>query len=260
MPAYEPQLPGVPCWVDLATTDVARARTFYGTMFGWESTEPDDAFGGYVNFSRNGALVAGAIAKFDQAQPDSWTTYLLSSDAKQTVDRASAQGAMTILEAEDVGTLGTMAVLIDPTGATVGVWQPGEHRGFGLLGEHGAPGWFELHSTDYERALGFYQSVFDWTTQTLPDASGMRYSMLQPADLPYAGIADAGQMGTPASVWKVYWGVDDTDAAVRQARDLGAQVTMEPVDTPYGRHAEIIDPMGASFKLVGPNESMPSIG
>src|SRR5664279_2452551 len=59
-----------------------------------------------------------------------------------------------------VADLGTMAVVEDPTGASIGVWQPGLHRGFGVLGEANTPGWFELHARDYQAAVGFYREVF----------------------------------------------------------------------------------------------------
>ena len=51
--------------------------------------------------------------------------------------------------------------------------------------------------------------------------------------------------------WGVYFKVSDTDAALERATALGGTVTQPAYDTPYGRLAEVADPTGARFKLVG---------
>jgi predicted enzyme related to lactoylglutathione lyase len=259
MSAFESQLPGVPCWIDLATADVEQTKAFYGAIFGWQAEEASEEHHGYFNFSKNGVLIAGCMPKPDPDMPDTWSVYLRTDDAKQTVDEATAAGATTIVDAVDVDALGTMAIFIDPTGAVVGAWRPGEHKGFGLIGEHGAPGWFELHTRDHDKAVEFYQRVFGWKTEPIPDP-GMTYTLLADGEQMYAGIMAASGLlpeGAPAA-WKVYFAVDDTDAAVAKISTSGGSILMEPVDTPYGRHAEATDPSGATFKLVGPNESMPT--
>ena len=259
MSAFEFQRPGEPCWIDLATADVDRAKAFYGAVFGWEAEAASAEHHGYFNFTKNGERIAGCMSKPDPNLPDTWTVYLQTDDAKQTVDEATAAGASTIVDAVDVDALGTMAILVDPTGAVVGAWRPAEHKGFGLVGEHGAPGWFELHTREHDAAVTFYETAFGWTTKPIPDP-GMRYTLLADDEQMYAGIMDASEFlpdGVP-NHWKVYFAVDDTDAAVADIKAAGGTVLMEPVDTPYGRHAEATDPTGAGFKLVGPNESMPS--
>jgi predicted enzyme related to lactoylglutathione lyase len=49
--------------------------------------------------------------------------------------------------------------------------------------------------------------------------------------------------------------VDDVDATVGRARDLGASVEREPVDEPYGRVAVIVDPFGHRWMLNRPPAS-----
>ena len=67
-----------------------------------------------------------------------------------------------MVPAMDVMALGRMAVVVDLGGAVIGMWQPGEHRGFGFVGEPGTPSWFELHTREYEPSLAFYRAVFGW--------------------------------------------------------------------------------------------------
>ncbi|HEY1734337.1 MAG TPA: hypothetical protein VGG23_07810, partial [Acidimicrobiales bacterium] len=52
---------GAPCWADLWTSDVEGSRRFYRELLGWESGDPDPAFGGYFMFTRDGVPVAGAM-------------------------------------------------------------------------------------------------------------------------------------------------------------------------------------------------------
>ena len=45
---------GAPCWIDLTTSDVARAQEFYGTVFGWTFESAGPEYGGYVNAAKDG--------------------------------------------------------------------------------------------------------------------------------------------------------------------------------------------------------------
>ncbi len=133
------------------------------------------------------------------------------------------------------------------------MWQPGEHRGFGLLAESGAPSWFELYTRHYDRAVAFYRDVFRWEANTMSDTPEFRLTTLGEGDAAQAGIIDASGFlpdDVPAH-WAVYFGVDDTDAALERVAGLGGAVVTPAEDTPYGRLAAATDPSGATFKLVG---------
>jgi len=253
MPTRDRAPVGAPCWVDLMTSDAEGARTFYGELLGWEAEDPAPEFGGYFNFTRDGVRVAGAMAN-DPASgmPDVWSVYLATDDARKTVDAAVSHGGQTIVPAADVGDLGTMAVVSDPGGAAIGMWQPGLHRGFGLVAEPGAPSWFELYTRDYATAVDFYRDVFRWDAHTMGDTPEFRYTTLGEGESSAAGIMDASGFlpeGVPAH-WVVYFGTPDTDAALERLTALGGAVITGAEDTPYGRMATVADPTGARFKLV----------
>ncbi|KPM55902.1 glyoxalase [Frankia sp. CcI49] len=258
MPANDTTLPGAPCWIDLMTSDVEGARAFYAELFGWVPAEPSEEFGGYfMFFSKDGKMIAGGMPKQEAELPDVWTTYLMVADAEKTVAAASAHGGTVLVPPMPVADLGTMAVVTDPAGAVIGLWQQGSHRGFQLLAEPGAPGWFELMSRDFAASVPFYQEVFGWKTKIMGDTDDFRYLVqVDDAGEQYAGIMDASRFlpeGVP-SHWGVYIAVEDTDAAVALAEKLGGTIAQPPIDTPYGRLAIAADPFGAAFKLVGPNK------
>jgi uncharacterized protein len=261
MPTRDEAPLGAPCWSDLMTSDPERARAFYCELLGWVAEEPNTEFGGYWNFTRNGVRVAGGMAKeAGNPMPDLWSVYLATDDAEKTVEQATARGADVIVPPMPVGDLGVMAVVATEAAGTIGMWEPREFRGFGLIGEQGAPGWFELHTRDHAGALAFYREVFGWETRVEGDSDEFRYTVVVADGEDVAGVMDASSFlpeGVPAH-WSVYYAVDDTDATLATLDRLGGAKVMGPDDTPYGRLATVTDPMGAVFKLVGPNDQMPA--
>ena len=254
MPKRDDAPIGAPCWIDLFTTDPDKSRAFYGDLFGWTSTEPNADFGGYINFSKDGDLVAGCMGNDGtQGVPDMWSVYLATDDAQKTADAALASGGQIHVAPMAVGDLGTMALLADNGGAAIGIWQPGEHTGFGVLAEPNTPGWFELHTRAYDDAVRFYRDVFRWDTHTQGDTPEFRYTTLGEGDSQAAGIMDATSFlpdGVPAH-WSVYFQVADTDATLARIAELGGTTVQPAEDTPYGRLAIAADSTGAIFKLVG---------
>jgi uncharacterized protein len=259
MPTRDKAPIGSPCWTDLWTSDVEGSRRFYGDLFGWEAQEPNPEFGGYFMFTRDGVPTAGAMGDMGDMRADnSWKIYLTSDDIAKTVLMAEAEGAQVISPAMPVADLGTQVVLIDPTGAHLGAWQPGTFEGFSVLNEHGAPSWFELHTRDHTVAVAFYRSVFRWETNTIGDSDEFRYTVMRDpdGDGELVGIMDASAFlpaGVPAH-WSIYWEVDDADATVAKVKALGGSVVQDAQDTPYGRLATVADPAGAQFRLRTPNK------
>jgi predicted enzyme related to lactoylglutathione lyase len=245
---------GSPCWADLWTSDVEGSRRFYSDLFGWEAQEPSPEFGGYFMFTRNGVPMAGGMGDMgDLSANNTWKIYLDTNDIAKTLQAAEAKGAEVVAPTMPIADLGSQAVLVDPTGAQLGAWQAGSFPGFTVLGEHGAPSWFELHTRDHATAVDFYSSVFHWKTNMVGDSDEFRYTtMLNPdGEGELAGIMDASSFlpdGVPAH-WSIYWEVDDIKATTKKVSDLGGSVVMDVEDTPDGRLATVTDPAGAQFKL-----------
>lgn len=243
---------GRPCWTDLSSTDPEAARAFYAAVLGWEPGAVNEEFGGYYQFFQGGAPVAGGLPKMDPGMPDVWMVYIAVPDAAAFVDAAQAAGAQVFAPAMDVGDMGRMAVVGDPAGAAIGVWEPKEFQGFGIIEEPGAPAWFELYSRDFATSTSFYTSVFGWATQVMGDTDDFRYTVAVDGEHQFLGMMDASRFlpeGVP-SHWSPYFAVNDIDAVVEKAVGLGAGVLMPPTDTPYGRLAQLTDPGGAGFRLI----------
>jgi len=235
------------------TSDTARAATFYSQLFGWQTAAPNEDFGGYFNFTLDGVPVAGCIgSRPGSSSPDVWSIYLATDDADKTVAAIDASGGQARVGATPVGELGMMAYALDPGGAGIGIWQPGTHLGFGILGEPGTPAWFELHTPNYEESVAFYRNAFGWDTHEASDTPELRYTTLGEGEGQLAGIMDAsGFLDEGArGQWSIYFASVDADATLAAVVELGGSVVSTAEDTPYGRLATAADPAGAVFKLL----------
>lgn len=242
---------GTPIWVDLGTPDVAAARRFYREVMGWDSEEGDPQFGGYTLFRTGGKNVAGVGPLMNPGQPPAWTTYIKSDDANATAAKVSAAGGQVVMEPMDVSDLGRMVILMDPSGAALGVWQPGQHPGAEVFNVPGAMSWNELSSRDTEVVKPFYKAVFGWDAKTQGEGA-QTYTEWQLGGRSIAGMMAMPDM-VPAAVpsyWLTYFAVADCKGTVEKAQQAGGQVVVQPMDIPQGTFAVLTDPAGATFAVI----------
>ncbi|WP_327091827.1 VOC family protein [Nonomuraea sp. NBC_01738] len=243
---------GVPCWIDLSTTDVAGAREFYGTLFGWTAEMVDDpAAGGYGQFHYEGKKVAGLGPTFTPGSPPVWNVYVATDDAAATADRAKNAGGTIVVDPMAVFGEGTMAVFQGPDSAFLSVWQAGNHTGAELVNEPNSFTWNELVTRDIGAATEFLSTVFGWTPMT--EAMGeMEYTTWMNDGKPIAGMMTMPDAvpGEVPSHWTTYIAVADLDATMANARELGANVIFDRMDAPPGPFGQFIDPQGASLAVI----------
>jgi predicted enzyme related to lactoylglutathione lyase len=222
-------------------------------LFGWTAEPPDPRFYGYFIFAKDRKPVAGCMRNDGSTgMPDSWTVYLQTDDIDRVGEQTPASGGRVEYPPMKVDENGSMAIVSDPGGARIGVWQPDQVQGFEVIDEPGAPAWFELHTRAYAASVQFYCSVFDWDTHVAGDSPEFRYTTLGGEGEQRAGIMDATAFlddGQPGS-WSVYFRVTDIDRALEQLTGLGGTVARPAEDTPYGRLAQAADPTGTPFKLI----------
>lgn len=245
---------GTPAWADAMFPDRHQARRFYTAVLGWQYAEESPAEMGYYT----NALVDGrAVAGFGEGTdfPPAWTTYLAADDVDRVVQRASEAGATVLMPAMAVADYGKFAVLSDPTGAVLGLWESGTHTGAELTNEPGAMTWNEVMTRDWEKAKEFYGTVFGYTFGDM-SGEGFQYATLDLNGQPVGGIGRLPD-DLPADIpphWMTYFKVEDTDAAIATVQEMGGQVRQEPFDTPYGRIAIVAGPAGEVFSLMADNE------
>lgn len=233
--------------------DVEAAVAFYSGLFGWD-IEIGPAEMGHYSMARIRGLDVAALA--DQQVPGMvrWTTYLAVDDLDAAMEKVVPAGGSVITEAMDVMTFGRMAIIADPGGCAVALWQAGDHIGARLVNEAGTLCWNELTTRDPQGAMAFLEAVVGLKgKQAASAADGEYFEFHSPSDRPVGGLMPMLGDMWPADLpdhWTVYFAVDDTDAAVAKCEELGGQVCVPATDIPPGRFAVLSDPQGGMFSVI----------
>jgi predicted enzyme related to lactoylglutathione lyase len=115
------------CWNELATPNVKAAKDFYGKVFGWEFLDHEMEDATYTMIKLNGKDVGGiwAVPKDKQKLiPPHWMAYILVEKVEDSLEKARKHGATVVKPTTNVGDFGRFAVITDPTGAHIALWQP----------------------------------------------------------------------------------------------------------------------------------------
>lgn len=248
--------PGTFCWPELATTDADSAKALYGALFDWtfddQSPEPGTT---YTTARRAGRDVA-ALYVLQKSQRQRgvvahWNSYAAVKSADESALRVKVLGGTIFGAPFDVGPKGRMAIVKDPQGATLCLWEARAHPGAQVVGEIGTLCWTELATTDLDAAGHFYASLFGWAIKK-QETGPQAYTELWLGPRPAGGMTTiARDQGATEPAWSVYFRVADCDAAVAKAETLGAHVLRKPDDiAKVGRYAFLADREGAAFAVI----------
>jgi uncharacterized protein len=252
--------PGVPCWVDTLQPDPEAAMRFYEQLFGWEFDGPGP--GGYYVARLRDRDVAGLGTSPDREAPPTtaWNTYVSVSAVNDALAKAEPAGAEVLAGPIDAEPAGRLAVISDPTGAALGLWEAHERKGAQLVNEPGAWAMSFLNTPDPGRAKAFYTDLFGWETEAFGAAPGAEITLWRvpgytggEAAQPVPRDVVGGMMPTVAAdvppSWSVDFWIEDADRAAANAQNLGGRVVQAPRDVPGFRNAVLADPSGAAFSV-----------
>jgi predicted enzyme related to lactoylglutathione lyase len=248
MPDRTEYATGIPNWVDLQTSDQDAAKRFYATLFGWDYDDLPMGDQAVYSMAKLRGKQAAAIAPLppQQPMPPHWNSYVAAADVDAITGRAADAGGTVLMPPMDVMDAGRMAVVADPTGAPIALWQAKNNIGSEVVNEPGAFCWSELNTPDVDAASAFFAKLLGWKAQPF---EGMDYTVFENEGSAIAGASKPAMPNMPPS-WLVYFEVADTDATVATAKENGARVLAEPMDIPAGRFAVLADPQGAVFGVI----------
>ena len=244
--------PGTPCWIELSTTDLDGAKRFYGEVLGWSFDSGALSDGGeYVMPHLRDRAIGGMFARpGDQKDiPPRWLLFVSVNDADDTASRVTALGGRLTDPPYDVMESGRMAVIEDPSGAAIALWQADKAIGARVTNEPGAFAWAELATTDPGRCVDFYCTLFGWDAKVASDGSYTEFFVDEHA---IGGMLkmDDERFGDAPPHWLAYFAAADTDATAAAVEANGGRVDMPPSDIPNtGRIAVVADPQGVRFGL-----------
>lgn len=255
MATVERYLPGEFCWIELATSNLNAAKSFYGALFGWTGrdipTGPKDI---YSLLELEGRIAAGAfaISPGDGAAgvPPHWHLYVAVAGVDEAAKKAGELGGKVAEGPFDVGDRGKAALIQDPTGAFFSVWEENKRSGMGVTGEPGAFCWADLNTPDQAHAKIFYEGLFGWKLKAgQGEESG--YLHIVNGENYIGGVPPSHQHGANVPPhWLIYFAVADVDATFQKAKEMNASTLLSPTDFEgVGRVAMLADPQGAVFAL-----------
>jgi uncharacterized protein len=255
MPTVERFAPGEFCWIELATSNRSAAKSFYSALFGWTARDvPTGPESFYSLLELRGQVAAGALAispdESAAGVPPHWHLYVAVASADAAAKKAEELGGKVVEAPFDVADRGRAALLQDPTGAYLSVWQPNKRSGLGVVAEPGTFCWADLNTPDQARAKTFYEGLFGWKLKPGQDKES-GYLHIVNGEKYIGGVPPARQHGAKQPPhWLLYFAAADVDQTVRTAKDMNAKILLPPTDFEgVGRVAMLADPQGAVFAL-----------
>jgi len=110
--------------VELNTNDVAKAKKFYSQLFDWKMEDMpmgDDAY----TLINVGEGTGGGLMKHPMpGAPSFWLSYVLVDDIDAATKKVRALGGTVMKDKTEVMNMGWLAIIVDPTGAHLGLWKP----------------------------------------------------------------------------------------------------------------------------------------
>ncbi len=105
--------------VELNTTDVAKAKAFYGALFDWKLEDVPMESGTYTMIGVGDGTGGGMMKNPMPGAPSSWLAYAGVDDVKAATEKARGLGAKVMREPMEVMDAGWLSIIIDPTGAAL---------------------------------------------------------------------------------------------------------------------------------------------
>jgi predicted enzyme related to lactoylglutathione lyase len=240
-------------WHELTTDDPVAAKSFYTQIAPWETKEWDDSIE-YTMWTRGEKSLGGVVPLSAELKTSGvgphWMPYVAVYDVDETVRRAASLGGRVRMGPKEVASIGAWAVIADPQGAVVGVFEPIDAPSSASDGAIGDFSWHELATSDYKAASEFYRALFKWDATSDFDMGEMGiYRMFGKGGKTFGGMFNRRD-DMPAPNWLSYVRVDSVKPVADKVRELGGTVFNGPMEVPGGDWvAQCIDPQGAAVAL-----------
>ena len=246
------QITGKFIWFELASTNPAQLKKFYGDVFGW-------TFKTTTNTNEEYALIRNgdhAIAGIFRAKPRSdvnlgalWIGMMSVPNPHKTVEIANNSGGAVHTSPRSLPNRGTYALLRDPEGALFGVLKSDSGDPVDREIKDGDFFWFDLFARDTQRASQFYKNLAGYEVIT-DEIDGTKRTFLRSADKYRAGIVplpkDANRSG-----WLPYIKVKDVNATLQKVEAAGGVVMVAPDKALFdGNLAIFADSLGGIMGII----------
>lgn len=239
------QITGKFVWFELNTTNLQRAKSFYGELVGWKIESVPMGDTNYDMVHTAGGPIAGLLP----GTSSRWLSYLSVADVDAAAKKVLNSGGKVLKTPFDYPGVGRMSLVADPSGAEFFLFKNADGDAPDREVKQGDWYWNELTVTDPAKVVKFYRDVAGFDVKEMNMGEMGTYYVLEHGGVPRAGI----MKGEAAAPWLPYIHVEKIDETAARAPKLGATVAVPPTDIPtVGRFAVFVDPTGATIAAITP--------
>ena len=110
--------------LELSSTDVSKAKTFYTSLFDWKLEDMPMPGMTYTAIAPGAGPGGGMMQQMIPGAPSSWLAYVQVDDIAASTAKAKSLGAKVMRDVTEVADMGWLSIIVDPTGAHLGLWKP----------------------------------------------------------------------------------------------------------------------------------------
>ena len=245
MPTFTEHTPGTPCWVDSIVSNSADRLAlidFYSELFDWQFDLGTPEMGYYSIAKSKGEPVLG-IGEQDEGN-GAWITYFTSENIEEDSKKAGENGAQIVVPPMQIMNLGWMSLIVDPSNAVYGLWQPIEFHGFGVMYEPNSLGWFDHVSESVQPIVDFYTTVLG-----VGSLNEGEMKILTNGDQWFASIT-YGEKPEHTPQWMPVFVVDSLDRIRSKVRELGGEIIVEEMPVPGSAISVFREPIKNAYITV----------
>ncbi|AFD08991.1 VOC family protein [Solitalea canadensis] len=242
--------PGRFVWHDLVTPDVAKAKQFYGAVFGWTFETSGSGDTEYTLIKRSGNTIGGIfpIPKDVKVTSGEWVASMSVSDVAKAVNLTTSNGGKVLRGVKDIDGRGKMALVADPQGGILAYMRA--TGGDPLIKSPEINDWLgmELWTNNPEASKSFYKQVIGYEAEEIKDSS-VPFTAFKKDGMIYAALLKNPSKDVRTH-WMPYIRVENVSAMVDKAKAAGATIMLTPSPTIRNSTVAIIlDPSRAPIVL-----------
>jgi predicted enzyme related to lactoylglutathione lyase len=108
--------------VELNSTDLSKARSFYQQLFAWKLQDVPMPQGTYTLIDVGEGTGGGMLQHPMSGAPSMWVAYVAVDDIRASTDKAKSLGGKVLKDVEVIPQ-GSFSIIEDPTGAVFALWK-----------------------------------------------------------------------------------------------------------------------------------------
>ena len=109
--------------VELMSTDVDKAKSFFGKLFDWKLEDMPMGDMTYTMIRVGEGTGGGMMKNPIPNAPSMWVAYVLVDDLVAAAAKVKSLGGKIMKDVTEVPGAGSFVIITDPTGAMLGLWQ-----------------------------------------------------------------------------------------------------------------------------------------